>query len=169
MFLARTRSPDGEGRRGVHGAQRALGGRRVVGLGGFGDRRFLDLFAAQVAGAGVDRGRRQDGAVGEHQLGGVEPAAEVAVVQVGGSVQALDRVPERVHVPPGHSTGQQRQRERPALPGFLEDRLVAARRMSGAPALGAPHVGDPVHDVTCADDFRQSGDYPAIPGSPSHG
>src|SRR4051812_5973234 len=53
-----------ERRRGLHGAKRALGSRCVVRLVGYGDRRFLDLLPAEVAGAGLGCIRRQDGAVG---------------------------------------------------------------------------------------------------------
>jgi hypothetical protein len=51
--------------------------------------------------------RRQDGAVGKQQLPGVKPAAEVAVAKLGGSVEALLRVPECVDVQPGYPDGQQ--------------------------------------------------------------
>ena len=80
---------DGEGWRGVDGAELARGGHSVVRLGGPGDRRLLDVLAAQVAGAGVDRAGRQDRALGEHHFRDVEPAAIVAVVKVAGSVQAI--------------------------------------------------------------------------------
>src|SRR5215472_6862576 len=122
--------------------------RDVVGPGRFGDRRFLSVFAAQVAGASINGTRRQDGAVGEHQLRGAEPATEVAVVEVGGSVQPLLRVPESVNVLPGHHDREQRQRERPALPGLPENRFIGSGRMKLAPSLGAPHIGNTVHDAT---------------------
>ena len=147
---------DAEAWLGVDGAQRTLGGRRVVGLVGFGDRWFFDVLAAQVAGAGVDRARREDGALGEHELGGVEPAPVGAVVQVRVPVQARDRVPERVHIPSGHPDGEQGQRERPPLPAFGEDRFVATRYPNPSPAVGTPMSAIPSMAPTPRETSRRS-------------
>ena len=54
----------------------------VVGLVRLRDRRLLDVLPAQLAGPGVDRAGGEDRAVDEHDLGGVEPAPVVAVVEV---------------------------------------------------------------------------------------
>src|SRR5215469_8236232 len=139
---------DREGRRGVHSAQRTAGGWRVLRPGGFRDRWFRNVLAAQLARAGVDRTRRQDRAIGKLQLRGVEPAAEVAVAEVGGSVQPLKCMPECVNVLPGDPDGEQRQREGPALPGLFKDRFIVSRRMSGAPSPGAPHIGNAIHGIS---------------------
>lgn len=124
---ARRRSPRWVGRR---RAGRIRGRRRKRGI--------FDVFAAQVAGPGVDLAGGEDGALDEHQFGGVEPAAEVALIEVGGSVQAFLRMPEGVHIPTGHPGGQDRQRGGPALPGLREDRLIGPGRARGAPSRGAP-------------------------------
>jgi hypothetical protein len=58
---------------------------------GDGDGGIFDVFAAKVSGPGVDLA---GGALDEHQFGGVEPAAEAALIEVGGSVQAFLRMPE---------------------------------------------------------------------------
>lgn len=158
MFLARTRWPTAKAGaasmvRSEPGADRqaAVGG-LAVGPGGFGDGDgdggIFDVFAAQVAGPGVDLAGGEDGALDEHQFGGVEPAAEVALIEVGGSVQAFLRMPEGVHIPTGHPGGQDRQRGGPALPGLREDRLIGPGRARGAPSRGAPHVSDALHDAT---------------------
>src|ERR1700755_1611042 len=84
---------DRKDRRGIHRTQRARRHRYVIELDGFGDGWLLDVLAAQVAGAGLDRRRSQKGAVGQNQFGGVEPPTEVPVTQVGSPVQALNCMP----------------------------------------------------------------------------
>jgi len=61
----------------------------------------------------------------------------------------LQRVPEgvRVDATARDAAGEDRERERLALPGFLENGFIAHRRMNGTPALGSPHIGDTIHGI----------------------
>ena len=65
------------------------------------------MLSTQVAGASFDRLWCQDGAIGEDELGGVEPAAEIAVIEVSSAAQTLQRMPESIKVPPRQPGGQQ--------------------------------------------------------------
>src|SRR6185295_14264327 len=87
-------------------------------------------------------------ALGEDELGGVETAAKIAVIEVSATAQALERMPERINVPPRQPGGQQCQRECPSLPGFREHRLVDEWWMHTTPPLGSSHVSDPIHGIT---------------------
>src|SRR5262249_40037201 len=73
-----------------------------------------------------------------------EPAAVVAVLQIGHGIESLERVPPRVDVAAEPEAGERRHAEDARLPALVEDRL-GGFEPNRSEAVHAAHVVDAVH------------------------